>query len=346
MYAAVTAGVCQVELVNRPAPVLGSGQVLVEVDQVGLCGTDGHIWAGAYPAKPLPLVQGHEIAGRIISSTDDVSGRAEGTPVVIEPVIPCGRCHACRKGRANACRQMIVLGVHDDGGLCEVIAVAADRAHPAEDVPQAVAPLVEPASIALQAVARSAGASGDRALVLGCGPIGLLAIVALRERGVRVAAADLVSGRTRTAERFGAELTHVVDRESGYPSTAQRQELSEWSEGEGPGVVIEATGAPASLEAAVDLVASAGRVVAVGISEARARLSMKTLPYKELDLLGSRNSNHIFPTAIDFVRRNGALLEGLVSHRFTLAETQSALELAHAPGDDVRKIVISVGEGR
>ncbi|GAA4665230.1 alcohol dehydrogenase catalytic domain-containing protein [Amycolatopsis dongchuanensis] len=328
MRAAVTTAPNRVEIVERPAPVAGEGQVLVRVECVGVCGTDAHIWAGEYPASSLPLVQGHEI-----------TGWAGGERVVVEPAFSCGRCHACQSGRANACARSAVLGVHLDGALAEAVVVPAAHAHPAPGLSATTAAVVEPAAIALQAVERSLAPSEAFALVLGCGPIGLLATRALADRGARVAALDRDPARAERARRFGAEFTTAVD---GRPDPRQRAALAEWAGGEGPSVVVEATGAPAALATALDLVVSAGRVVTVGISAAEARLPMNLLPYKELDLVGSRNSRALFPAAIDFVRRHRALAEDLVTHRLPLARTAEAFALAHHGDAAVGKILIEV----
>ncbi|HWD01951.1 MAG TPA: alcohol dehydrogenase catalytic domain-containing protein [Amycolatopsis sp.] len=298
------------------------------VDRVGVCGTDAHIWAGDYPAAPLPLVQGHEIAGRV---GDD--------RVVVEPALSCGGCYACRTDRRNACADSAVLGVHLDGALSELIAVPAERVHFAPGLSATAAAVVEPAAIALQAVERSQATAGAYALVLGCGPIGLLATRALADRGARVAAVDREPARAERARRFGATFTTTID---GALDPGRRAAIVEWADREGPSVVIEATGAPSALAAALDLVVSAGRVVAVGISTAEARLPMSTLPYKELDLVGSRNSRALFPAAIGFVGRHHAVVEELVTHRFALAQAQEAFSLAHHGDPAVGKILLEV----
>lgn len=332
MLAAVTTGARKVELLRRPVPAPLDGEVLVEVTAVSVCGTDAHIWSGDYPSAPPPLIQGHEICGY-----------AGDTLVVVEPAIACGGCHACEIGRSNACSRMVVRGVHSDGALCEAITVSADQVHPVAGLPSSTAVLVEPASIALQAVDRSKAKPGEYAFVFGCGPVGLLAVRALAERGVHVAAVDRIATRAESARRFGAELVHVADPHTRYPDPRQQAEVEEWAGGEGPSVVLEATGAPDALSAAIDMVTNAGTVVAVGISMAEVRLPMTVLPYKELDLLGSRNSCRLFPAAVEFVMRNRAFAEELITHRFALADTQEAFALAHDGGAGVGKIVIEVG---
>ncbi|WP_169748085.1 zinc-binding dehydrogenase [Pseudonocardia acaciae] len=330
MRAAVTTGCRDVEVASRAAPESPEGHVLVSVDCVSLCGTDAHIWAGDYPSAAPPLVQGHEIAGRV-----------DGALVVVDPARACGRCHACRVGRGNACRRMTVLGVHADGGLSELLVVPGSGVHRAPGLTAEVAALVEPTSIAMRAVERSAASSATYAVVLGAGPIGVLATRALADRGAHVLAVDRVRERAARARAFGAELVHVAGPD--FPGREQRVEIEEWTGGDGPHVVIEATGSPGALAAAIDLVAAAGTVVAVGISTGQARLSMSALPYKELDLLGSRNSGGLFPAAIEFAARHQALLAGLVTHRFPLARAREGLALVHDGAPGLGKVLISVG---
>lgn len=328
MKVAVTRSAGRVEIEERAIASVADDEVAVTVQAVGVCGTDAHIWSGHYAAAALPLVQGHEIAGSV-----------DGARVVVDPARSCGRCFACGEGRGNACARSSVLGVHRDGALAEVIAVPRARVHPAPELSVAAAALVEPTAIALQAVERSQARPGRTALVLGCGTIGLLAVRALTDRGVRVAAVDRARSRIERAARFGADVADVVDDPM---SADQHAWVREWSGGEGPTLVVEATGAAASLAAGLDLVVSAGRVVAVGISTDRLDLAMGVLPYKELDLVGSRNSRDLFPEAIAFTGRHEKLAEELITHRVPFARAHEALEQAARSDGQVGKILVEL----
>lgn len=341
MRAVTTVGPRRVRIEDAPDPAdteLLDGLAVVAVRAVGLCGTDLHIWEGSYPAGQLPIVQGHEIVGRVVALAPGLpTALRPGSSVVVDPAVSCGVCHACRVGRANACAAMSVMGVHAGGGLCSRVVIPVQRLHRIDESAAALGVLVEPAAISLQAVARSRAATGESAVVLGCGPIGLLAVLALCERGVDVAAVDVHPARLALAARFGARLC--------LPAPERRipiDRLRTWARNEGPAIVIEATGSPEALSVAVDLVAAAGRVVAVGISGAAVTLPMLTLPYKELDLLGSRNSTGLFPTAVDFVVRNAPSVAALITHRFALEESTTAFEALADPDSQVCKAVIEL----
>lgn len=349
MRVATTVGAQEVVVGEAPTPVPGPGDALLRVEHVTLCGTDLHIWQDDY-ASELPLVQGHEASATVLALGEDRSGphlAADGRPlavgdrVALSPMVTCGRCHACRAGRANACRVMSVLGCYEDGLLADLVCLPTERLYPVPDgLPLELAALAEPVSIALQSVRRGRAVAGERVLVLGCGPIGVLATLALSELGARVQAADTVEDRLATARRFGAEQVHLVTH--GFPDAAQRAALLD-EEGDGPALVIDATGAPSSLLTALDLVATAGRVVQVGISDRPVQLSMRTLPVKEVDLLGSRNSTGLMGQALALVDRHRDLVGSLVTHRVPLERVGDALATMRDRPAEVGKVAVSVG---
>lgn len=312
---------------EAPEPRPSRGHAVVRVRSVTLCGTDVHIWEDDY-ATPLPMVQGHEFSATITALHPDDEGGpfAVGDRVAVSPYAECGACYACSIGRPNACAHMSVYGCYDeDGALAEFMLVPLDRTHRLPDgLPLDLAPLWEPVSISLQAVRRGRAAAGERVLVSGAGPIGLFALLALREVGCSVAVLDTDAGRLAIAAELGAET--ALEVRPGFPDAAQRGEIDAWTDGKGPSLVIDATGAPASLRTAVDLVAAAGRVVAVGISDRELTLSMRALPVKEIDLLGSRNSLHM-ADALDLLDRNQDACRALITHRFGFDELDAAFRL-------------------
>lgn len=343
MRAARTVAKETIEFEELPLPQAGSGEARVRVEHVTLCGTDLHIWEDDY-ATDLPIIQGHEFVGRIEaigqgSDTDWTTGDA----VAVSPMISCGTCYACRTGRYNACREMSVYGCYEDGSLVEQMVIPLSRLRRIPDaVPEDIASLCEPTSIALQAVRRGRPVRRERALVLGCGPIGLLVTLCLTDLGVNVIAADIAPERTVVAKRFGAAETLVVDPVVPFPSIEQQQLLDSFTEGDGPSLVIEATGAPDSLLNAVHLVANAGRVVTAGISVRELSLPMNLLPTKELDLLGSRNSLDLIDDALSLIGRNIDTVSSLVTHRFAFDDLSKAFETLRSPDEFVGKIAIDL----
>lgn len=324
-----------------PDPRPSRGHAVVRVRSVTLCGTDVHIWEDDY-ATPLPMVQGHEFSATIIAlhPEDEGGPLAVGDDVAVSPYAACGQCYACSIGRPNACAHMSVYGCYDeDGALAESMLVPLDRTRRLPDgLPADIAPLWEPVSISLQAVRRGRAAAGERVLVSGAGPIGLFALLALLELGCSVVVLDTDAERLAIAAGLGAEATLAVG--PGFPDHAARAALDAWTDGQGPSLVIDATGAPASLRTAVDLVAPAGRVVAVGISDREVALSMRSLPIKEIDLLGSRNSLHM-ADALDLLDRHQDACRALITHRFGFDALDAAFRLLRdrtTPGGEPARV--------
>jgi L-gulonate 5-dehydrogenase len=326
----------------RPTPL--PGHALVRVHHVSLCGTDLHIWDDDYPAG-LPLVQGHEFSGVVEETWPADSGiavPAPGTPVAVSPMVYCRECGPCRSGRYNVCESISCLGCYEDGALAEFVRVPLDKLCVLPDgLPLDLAPLGEPGSIAMQAVNRGTPVPGETALVLGCGPIGLLATLYLVDLGVTVLAADTVPSRLRLAERFGAAAGLLVEP-GPFPSPGQRESFEQACLGSGPTLVIEATGVPASFENAVRLAGPTGRIVQVGISARAAALSLRDLPFKELDIRGSRNSLNLIPDALRLLAAHQDQAHDLVTHRFPLADLNAAFHTMSDPTQEVGKIVIDL----
>lgn len=339
MLVAVTTAPGQMVLREVPPPTPGEGQVRVAVEAVGLCGSDYHLFAGTHPYVSFPQVQGHEIAGRVESLGPGHDGRLSlGDRVAIEPFTFCGACFACRRGRVNCCANLKVMGAHIPGALAELVVVSSDRAYPVQEMSPDLCALVEPMSIAVQAVARSEMSAADRVVVLGAGPIGLGVVLACRDRGADVLVVDRVPSRLEAACRFGADAT--VDSSS--EDVGAR--VDAWTSGEGAAVVLDATGVPALIRMAVDLVAPSGVVVVVGISGEEVSIPVIAFTRKELTLRGSRNSNDCFPATIDLVRRHAGAVGSLVSHRFPLAEAPEALRFAAEHPEQVEKALIVMGQ--
>ncbi|MHC6591599.1 alcohol dehydrogenase catalytic domain-containing protein [Arthrobacter sp. C152] len=323
-------------------PSLEAGHALVRVHHVALCGTDLHIWEDDYPTE-LPIVQGHEFSGVVEAIGDNRAGISVGDRVAVSPVTYCGQCQPCRLGRPNVCRSIGCLGCYSDGALVELLSVPAEKLCPVPDgLPLEIAAMGEPASIAMQAVNRGRATAGETALVLGSGPIGLLATLYLADLGVQVIAADTEPDRLELATAFGAADTLLVDPARPFPDAGQSARLDALTDGNGPILVIEATGVPSSFENAIRLVASAGRIVQVGISPRAVTLSMKDIPFKELDIMGSRNSLNLIPDGLALLARHPGQAWALMTHRFGFRELPEAFALMGNRTEKVGKIVIDM----
>jgi L-gulonate 5-dehydrogenase len=291
-------------------PKPGPEAVLIEVKAVGICGSDIHAYRGTQPFQSYPRVLGHELSGTVSAGTGDLE---EGQPVTMEPLLRCGVCYPCRIGRYNCCTDLKVIGVHADGGMCEKIWVPRELVHPLPpDSSLEEGAMVEPLAIACQAVGRSRLSKGETALVIGAGPIGLLSLQVAKARGARVFISEVDPLRLDLAEKLGADATINPVQDD----IASR--LDELTIGEGPNVVIEAVGSEKTITDSLELVSAAGRVVMVGLFSGKLKLEPVGIIRKELDLLGSRNSNGKFPEAISLIREGRVNLGDLVTHRFPL----------------------------
>jgi len=332
--AAVVTALNRVELHDLDRPVPAPGEALLRVEKVGVCGTDLHVFDGSYPT-PLPVVLGHEISAIVEElPADGETTLRVGDRVAVEPVTSCGTCIACRRGRRNACRAMVAVGLHRPGGLQQHLTAPLANCHPTGDLPAEVAALAETMSVSLRAVTRPRVDSDDHVVVLGAGPIGLGAVIAARDIGAEVMVLDLQESRRALARELGAAETvaHLAE----LPEQVQR-----WTDGEGATVVIEATGVPAVAEAAYDIAAPAGRISMVGVSERSMTISMRPITRKELDVYGSKATLD-FPAAVALARRQRDAVAKLISHRFPLAEAEHALRFALEHPEQVVKALIEV----
>ncbi|MGO2096088.1 MAG: zinc-binding dehydrogenase [Candidatus Microbacterium stercoravium] len=308
--------------------------MLLEVQAVGICGSDYGLFLGKHPLSQFPRVQGHEFSAKVLAFGEDTRRDLPiGALVVVEPLLPCGRCYPCRRGSYNCCVELRLYGVHVDGGLQSRVVVPEHLLHDARGLTSEVAAFAEPMSIALQGLRRAQVVEGERMVVFGAGPVGQAAIIAARDIGASVAAVDLVDERLQRATESGAEL--VVNS-----ADEVLERLREWSDGEGPGVVVDATGAPAALSTALDLVAPSGRVVMIGISDKEVPVPVALMTRKAVSLLGSRNSAGIFGEAVALVRRHQQEVRSLITHIITLEDVPDTIRLALADPRSVEKIIV------
>ena len=278
-----------------PTPSPSAGEVVVRVEAAGICVGDAHIYNGKSPYAKFPVVGGHEIAGAIEALGSGVSGFEIGARVVVEPFLGCGKCYACGVGKSNCCKYLQIIGVTRPGGFAQFVLAPSTHVHL---VPKGLsafeASFAEPVSIGLQACRRADLRAGEKVLILGCGPIGLALIEVARARGAQVLAADVQPARREFAASLGAQ---VLDGAELLPT------IMECTDGEGMPVVIEATGVPGVMEQAVEMVASGGRVVIVGLAKRGEGVTLPGLDFtrKELTLLGSRTSVDCFPEALQLL---------------------------------------------
>ena len=305
----------------------GPGEVLVRSRAVGVCAGDLYIYLGKNAYVRYPQITGHEVSGVVEETGAGVTGFAKGDEVVVEPFLGCGKCYPCRIGKSNCCANLRIIGVTQPGGFCEHMVAPADHVF---KVPAGLsftaASFVEPVAIGVQACRRGAVAAGEYVLILGCGPIGLALIEVARARGARVVAADVQQQRLEMAGTLGAEVMPADDK---LLTTVLEQ-----TNGEGAPVVIEATGNVKAMEQTVDLVASGGRIVIVGLVKKGTPVTFPGLDLtrKEMTIIGSRASVGCFPEALDLLA-SGKVQYPRVATEFDMWEGPRVIsELAENPG--------------
>jgi threonine dehydrogenase-like Zn-dependent dehydrogenase len=332
-----------IEDVSGPGPVR-AGNVIVRPEAVGICGSDFHLFSGDLGALSgardfYPRIQGHEVSA-IVEDPGDAPVN-QGDRVAIWPLLPCGGCYPCRAGRPNVCPRFRLVGVHLDGGLQQRLEVPGSTVFGVGDLDPDSTAFVEPASIAVHALVRGRLEPGEQAVVFGAGPIGLATTLAAAAAGARVTTVDPLPVRRDLAKRLGAE------RVTWASEAALEAEITDWTNGDGPPLVVETSGETTVLPQAVDLVSAAGRVVVVGMSSAAVPLRPGVFPAKEIDVIGSSCATaEDFQAAINLVSANRAPLAGIFSHHFPLARAAEAFEFAMNRPPDAIKIVVTVNLAR
>lgn len=308
-------------------------ETLIQVEAVGLCGSDVHWYmeGGIGDANlPKPLILGHEFAGQIFAGT------RKGERVAIDPAIPCGLCRFCQQGNPNLCPSIMFAGHGEqDGALRECMSWPKDRLFQIPDTMSMIeGAMLEPLGVALHAIDLAKIQVGMRVGVLGCGPIGLLIIQLLRLVGAsQIVATEKLSHRIDTAKNFGATL--VIQARDGL----EVDEILSATRGEGLDVCIEAAGENEAVETAIASVRPGARVILVGIAaDDRTSFQASAARRKGLTIKLSRRMKHTYPRAIQLVASGQIDVANIVTHRFTLDEYEQAFSTA-ARRDGLKVII-------
>ncbi|MGK6311505.1 zinc-binding alcohol dehydrogenase family protein [Neorhizobium sp. DT-125] len=330
----------KISLIELPEPKPGPGEVAVRMEYVGYCGSDLTSFRGLNPLISYPRVPGHEISGTVAALGAGVSGLAIGQPVTILPYFNCGKCHACRLGRPNACKNNQTMGVQREGAMTSTVVVPAGKVIPVEGMRQRDLALIEPIAVGFHAVRRSELQAGETVVILGCGVIGLGALLGAVRRGARVIAVDLSADKLAVAEALGADETIDALREDVLAH------VLEMTGGDGPQVVIEAVGADVTFRQAIDLVASCGRVVYVGYAKNPIAYDTKYFLLKEMDIRGSRGSELAdFHDVVAYLKQHPDAGDRIVSRVVPIEEAGAAMEAWDKDPGGFTKIVVRIEAG-
>lgn len=316
-----------VAVVDVEKTAVKPGEVLLKLGYVGFCGSDLNTYRGGNTMVTFPRIPGHEIGATVVEIGSDVpSGLTVGQTVTVNPYTNCGHCASCRRGRVNACENNETLGVQRNGAMQEFISLPWQKIIPCGSVSVRDAALIEPMSVGFHAVDRGRVTDTDTVMVIGCGMVGLGAVVRAVMRGATVIAADLDDEKLAIARQLGATYTYNTATEWNLPA---------------PDVVIEAVGAAPTYQLAVNKVAFTGRIVCIGYAKADISLTTSLFVKKELDIMGSRNANPSdFEAVIKYLTNSGAPVEKFISRIIEPQQSAEALKTwAEAPGKVFRILV-------
>ena len=323
-------------VVDIEKPEVKSGEVLLKIKYVGFCGSDLNTFLGRNPMVKLPVIPGHEVGATIEAvGTDVPAGFMADMPVTVNPYTNCGTCAACRNGRVNACEHNETFGVQRNGAMSEYLSLPWQKVIPADGISPRDCALIEPMSVGFHAVSRGQITDIDTVLVIGCGMIGIGAIVRAALRGATVIAVDLDDDKLALAKRIGANYTINSKTENLH------ERLQVITDGLGPDVVIEAVGSPATYIMAVNEVAFTGRVVCIGYAKSEVTFQTKYFVQKELDIRGSRNAlPEDFRAVVRYLQQGDCPLEEFISNIVHPEEALNAMQQwSAAPGKVFRILV-------
>lgn len=318
-------------------PVVAPGQILVKIEYVGFCGSDLNTYLGRNPMVKLPVVPGHEVGAVVEEIGEGVPEGlfAKGMSVTLNPYTNCGKCASCRNGRVNACEHNETLGVQRNGVMCEYAVMPWQKVIPAPSMSSRDCALIEPMSVGFHAVSRGQVVDNERVMVIGCGMIGMGAIVRASLRGATVIAVDLDDEKLELARKVGA--TYVINSKT----ENVHERMLQLTDGLGADVVIEAVGSPVTYVMAVDEVGFTGRVVCIGYAKSPVEFQTKLFVQKELDIRGSRNALPAdFRAVINYLQTGVCPIDKLISRIAEPEEAAAAMaDWAAAPGKVFRILV-------
>ena len=275
----------EMRVVDIDKPVLGAGEVMVKIEYVGFCGSDLNTFLGKNPMVKLPIIPGHEVGVVIEAIGEGVpEGFTKGMNVTLNPYTNCGKCASCRNGRVNACEHNETLGVQRNGVMCEYAVLPWQKIIPAGELSSRTCALIEPMSVGFHAVSRAQVIDNEFVMVVGCGMVGLGAVIRASQRGAMVIAVDVDDEKLALAKRIGAAYTVNSKTENVH------ERIQSITDGYGVDVVVEAVGSPATYVMAIEEVSFTGRVTYIGYSKTDVSFQTKLFVQKELDIRGSRNA--------------------------------------------------------
>ncbi len=318
-------------------PVAQQGEVLIQLKNIGVCGSDLHVFHGVHPCTYYPITTGHEIAGVIAELGKGVSGLKIGQPVTIMPQLFCGKCLPCRSGMYNICNELKVHGFQTEGVAAEFFSFPAGMVMPLpENLSFEEGAMMEPLAVTCHAIGRAGGVKGKKVAVMGAGTIGnLMAQAALGMGAETVLISDVSDFRLKIAENCGVPYRCNSSRES-YPEAYKACFGSD-----GADVMFECAGAQQTLDDTMLCARKGSTVVIVAMYGKRPTIEMAYLQEHELTVIGTlMYRREDFAAAIELLGQKKVALAKLITHRFKFKDYAEAYKTAGDSKEVAMKVMI------
>jgi L-iditol 2-dehydrogenase len=324
-----------IRIEERPVPVPGPKEVLVEIKAVGVCGSDMHYYEhgkiGTFVVR-APLILGHESSGVVVGLGSDVTKHVVGDRVALEPGVPCGRCRECRAGRYNLCPDVQFFATPPiDGAFANYVAIHEDFAFTLPPtLSDDAGALIEPLSVGIWACRKAKLQGGEHVLVTGAGPIGLLAMQAALALGAtQVTITDVNPRRLEVAQQTGA--TRVLN--------VAEQPLAE--AGVQADVLFECSGHPAALRDGIRSLRPAGTAVVIGMGPGEdATIPLAFVQNHEITLTGTFRYANTYPGAIALAASGKVNLDAIVTGHYSLDQAEEALQAGRRDPGSIKAVVV------
>lgn len=329
----------KIEIREVEIPKPKANEVLIKIKKMGICGSDIHVFHGTHPYTSYPITQGHEVSGQIAEVGEEVKDFKVGQKVTIEPQLVCGECKPCRDGRYNCCEKLKVLGFQATGAASEYFAIDASKVTLLpEKFTYAEGAMIEPLAVTVHAAKRYPKLEGANAVVLGCGPIGILLIQSLKAFGVsKVFATDISDYRLELAGRLGADYT-VNTLNKDYATELEKAFGADKAD-----VVYECAGTDITMDQAIQNARKGSMIVLVAVFGKKASIDLAKLNDSELDLNTTMMYMHEdYVDAIRFVEEGKIKLEPLQSAFISMNEFQRAYEYIDENKESTMKVIIDI----
>ncbi|MFZ5987042.1 MAG: zinc-dependent dehydrogenase [Bacillota bacterium] len=331
MKAAVVYGKDDIRIEEYPTPKADKGEIVVRIRASGICATDVKTLLGQGLPKDLPTILGHEVVGEIFELGEGVSGFEVGDRVAVYPIAVCGECYYCKNGRHNLCMKEFGLGHGIDGGFAEYVKLPSQIVNIGgvikipDELTYEKAVLAEPLSCGLAALRVNRVKKGDKVVIVGAGPMGLIHLKVSKWAGATVIMADLLDRRLETAKQMGADYCINVSQSDIL------EEVKKITDGLGAEVVITSLGIPKVIEDSLKLVRNGGVLNIFGGPPAGQTISVdpRWIHYSEIVLTGSFAATpDDFKKAVYIIACDEIEVEDLISDKFTLDSMLDAVERA------------------